>query len=105
MHGPRKALAKRIKELSEKATQVLLFLSFAMVAAVTQPDAFNQFGEPVRDTFHTMQIPDLSTFPVWLAGPEILRRVAHYLILQLPIYVGVVVHGLDLTAVSLRDRR
>jgi hypothetical protein len=35
MTNPLKPHTKRIKELNDKATQVLLFLSFAMVAAVT----------------------------------------------------------------------
>ncbi|SRR5229473_7161578 len=44
MDGPDllKPHTKRIKELNQKATQVLVFLSFAMVAAVTlRPDRTN----------------------------------------------------------------
>ena len=65
MHDPRKALTKRIKELNDKATQVLLFLSFAIVAAVTLRPELPDGGQKRAVTL-AMQWWTVAVFPALL---------------------------------------
>jgi hypothetical protein len=64
-HDQRKATTKRIKELNDKATQVLLFLSFAMVAAVTLRSTLTDGGQKRAATL-ALQWWTVAVFPALL---------------------------------------